>query len=367
MHHCLNIEEIVEAICEQVFLLQDGPASLLAFGLACYALLEPALDRLWRTQTNLSPLVRVLPADSWTYFGKNIVTLTRPLVREDWKRLDAYALRIRNLGFEHTRALAGQGMRHPVNFAILEAFRAHHEGSPFLPKLQSLRLTTYHLRFVDLLLAPSLTSVSFDFGLCWNTHEEHELLEAVLIDAGARCPYLQEFLVESSRTSASSAGDAALEPFAHLLPMRQYPPSLQAGDIIRLASIPRLQRACFRVSSIADVPSRSQMQHIVAFHSLSDLELHVRSLEIATALLELLQTPCLEALTVHVDNLPEPLTFSAFCVALRSVASPATFHSLKLNGGGTNSPGAGDICAESISNQLERYNTLVSVLARVDL
>lgn len=232
-------------------------------------------------------------------------------------------------------------MRHPVNFAILEAFRAHHEGSPFLPKLQSLRLTTYHLRFVDLLLAPSLTSVSFDFGLCWNTHEEHELLEAVLIDAGARCPYLQEFLVESSRTSASSAGDAALEPFAHLLPMRQYPPSLQAGDIIRLASIPRLQRACFRVSSIADVPSRSQMQHIVAFHSLSDLELHVRSLEIATALLELLQTPCLEALTVHVDNLPEPLTFSAFCVALRSVASPATFHSLKLNGGGTNSPGAG--------------------------
>lgn len=73
MHHCLNIEEIVEAICEQVFLLQDGPASLLAFGLACYALLEPALDRLWRTQTNLSPLVRVLPADSWTYFGKNIV------------------------------------------------------------------------------------------------------------------------------------------------------------------------------------------------------------------------------------------------------------------------------------------------------
>lgn len=100
--------------------------------------------------------------------------------------------------------------------------------------------------------------------------------------------------------------------------MHQYPPNLQAGDIIRLASIPQLQRACFRVSSIADAPSRSQMQHIVAFHSPSALELHVHSLDIATALLELLQTPCLEALTVNVDNLPEPLAFSAFSIALQS-------------------------------------------------
>ena len=74
------------------------------------------------------------------------------------------------------------------------------------------------------------------------------------------------------------------------------------------------------------------MQQIIAFGSLAVLELHVGSLDVATALLELLQTPCLEALTIYVDDTPDPSTVSDFCTALGSVASSVIFHSLKIHG-----------------------------------
>ena len=73
MHRCLYIVEVAEAVCEHIFLLKEGSSTLLAFGLTCHVLLEPALARLWETQTNLSPLMRTLPGESWTYFGKDIV------------------------------------------------------------------------------------------------------------------------------------------------------------------------------------------------------------------------------------------------------------------------------------------------------
>ena len=84
MHHCSHIVEVAEEICEHVFMLTVGSASLLALGLTCRVLPEPAVDRLWKTQPNLSPLTRVLPSDSWEYsteyFDKEIGSIVMQFV-----------------------------------------------------------------------------------------------------------------------------------------------------------------------------------------------------------------------------------------------------------------------------------------------
>ncbi|KZT72380.1 hypothetical protein DAEQUDRAFT_755211 [Daedalea quercina L-15889] len=341
-----------EAISEHVSSLRDGagPRTLLAVGLTCHSMLDPALDRLWKTQASLVPLVRTLPADAWTHFGKNIVTLTRPLVHADWQRFDAYALRVRELGF--TRGDA----RHPVNLAVLDAFAAHHPGAPLLPRLRRLRLTTHSRRFLDLLFVPCLTSVSFDFGLCWRLQEERALVAAVLEGAQGRCPYLDEFLVD--RVPGTDRGGASSDAFAALLPRHQDPPNLLVDDIIRLAAVPRLRRAAFRVHSVLDVPLPSHVQHFDAFPSLQVLRLHVRSLEIFTALLRLLQTPYLEALSILVDEHPDPSTLYPFFTELQSLSSPSTFRSLTLYEGA-------DVPSELTASNLPAWTDRPAIDGRV--
>ncbi|TFY69988.1 hypothetical protein EVJ58_g74 [Rhodofomes roseus] len=280
---------------------------------------DPALDRLWETQAGLSQLARTLPPDAWAHFGKSIVTLTRPLVQDDWQRFDSYAARIRNFGFEPDGTFSSNAW-HPVNYAVLDAFSAHHAGAPLLPRLRRLRLTTAHtksMQLLELVLTSSLMSVTFDFGLHWRLQEEQMFVTAVLAGVEERCPYLEEIIVDRipfERVATS------LRALAYMLPQYLYTPNLSVGDIARLAAIPRLRHAEFRIRDVADVPPPFHTLQTDAFGSLRTLGLHVHSLEICTALLKLLRTPYLEAFGVHAEERPEPSTLSTFLAQLLSVA-----------------------------------------------
>lgn len=213
---------------------------------------------------------------------------------------------------------------------MLDAFSAHHAGALLLPRLRRLRLTTAQtksMQFIELLLTPSLTSVAFDFGLHWRLQEEQMFVAAVLAGAEMRCPDLEEVIVDRipfERVATS------LRALAYMLPQRLYTPSLCGDDILRLAAIPRLRHAEFRICDVLDVLSPARALHLNAFGSLRVLRLHVHSLDVCTALLKLLRTPYLEALGVHAEERPDTSTLSAFLTELLSVASPDSFRSLRL-------------------------------------
>ena len=163
--------------------------------------------------------------------------MTRPLVPEDWRCLETYAPRVRDLGYKHLHTLSGQSVRHPVNLSVFEAFRSHHPKSPLLPRLQRIRVINFYWPFLDLLLAPSLVSISICLDLCWTVRSEHQLITAVLMDIQVRCSELQELFVDGTSTSPG----AQWSYIAHLLPMRQSPApvGLQAEVITRLAAASR--------------------------------------------------------------------------------------------------------------------------------
>ena len=62
MHDALLVDEITRRIAEQLF---DDKRSSLAFSLCCQSLNEPVLDVLWKWQTDLVTLFKVLPPDLW--------------------------------------------------------------------------------------------------------------------------------------------------------------------------------------------------------------------------------------------------------------------------------------------------------------
>lgn len=70
MHRCLHIEDVL------IYLFNCIPASaqfaggrkaLLELALTCKCFLEPALNVLWQHQNQLIPLLKILPADAWSY------------------------------------------------------------------------------------------------------------------------------------------------------------------------------------------------------------------------------------------------------------------------------------------------------------
>ena len=75
MHHALEIEEILSNIFGHFSLTDDiatAVPSLAVLARTCRAFKEPALDVLWRTLGDLSPLARCLPEASHR-FSQNMV------------------------------------------------------------------------------------------------------------------------------------------------------------------------------------------------------------------------------------------------------------------------------------------------------
>ena len=66
MHHTLEIQDILSNIFHHFFLPESHTAAhdLAALARTCRTFKEPALDVLWRTLNNLSPLARCLPEAS---------------------------------------------------------------------------------------------------------------------------------------------------------------------------------------------------------------------------------------------------------------------------------------------------------------
>ena len=76
MHKALLVDEIVRSIAEHLLDYGDKPSSL-AFSLCCRSLNDPALDVLWKRQTDLVTLFKVFPPELWEISIVGLVSTNR--------------------------------------------------------------------------------------------------------------------------------------------------------------------------------------------------------------------------------------------------------------------------------------------------
>ncbi|KAJ7110701.1 hypothetical protein C8R43DRAFT_1139272 [Mycena crocata] len=150
MHRCLQISEVVQAICDQT-----SRRNLVSLARTCQALRDTALDAIWHTQKSLLPLVKCLPPHIWEEVlekkGRTL-RLLEPITPDDWTRVQMYDHRVKKLAIESAELDA--------NF-----FRALELSAPepfLLPNLRVLSWTIEddgYFPFCRLFLPPTLVTV----------------------------------------------------------------------------------------------------------------------------------------------------------------------------------------------------------------
>lgn len=67
MHRCLQIPEIICLLCDALEVVAGWPPDreYLNMALSCRAFLDPALNKLWKSISNLDPIISCLPRKLW--------------------------------------------------------------------------------------------------------------------------------------------------------------------------------------------------------------------------------------------------------------------------------------------------------------
>ncbi|KAJ7591799.1 hypothetical protein C8J56DRAFT_519006 [Mycena floridula] len=168
MHECWGIAEIRDLIFSDVFSavsIRDARCDLVKLAMTCKLFSTTALDMLWRKQSTLFPLIKLLPRELWkeTEDARRELYLTdaRPFRPSDFVSFDFYAGKIQFLEYRPSGNYSPPEEDLQI-FHELWSFR----GQQLLPNLRCLRLihlgTYYQLHGFDILMGPSLAQVELE-------------------------------------------------------------------------------------------------------------------------------------------------------------------------------------------------------------
>ena len=76
MHACLNVDEIVRLIAQELVASSGSPGSAVSLACCCKSFEDPVLDMLWAKQYYLPPLLKSLPGDVWKEGGYSVSAST---------------------------------------------------------------------------------------------------------------------------------------------------------------------------------------------------------------------------------------------------------------------------------------------------
>ncbi|KAJ7712230.1 hypothetical protein B0H16DRAFT_1814765 [Mycena metata] len=159
MHRCLQIPELVRIIASDLI-----KRDLAILACTCKAFKDPALDGLWRTQLNVTNLMKCMPAGTWQAVdvdGILTLKLSRELVASDWERVLEYGKRVRVLTCEDPPADEDGDPLGPTLVEVYAAVSRRVAAECLLPNLRHLSWQHHRIPLVpQLLLGSWITSVN---------------------------------------------------------------------------------------------------------------------------------------------------------------------------------------------------------------
>lgn len=176
MHRCLEIHDIVCLLCDaldEVAPWEEASSNFLNMALTCRGFLDPGLNMLWKSITNLDPIISCLPGNLWktTNFREDNYLVTvldvrrgRAVSARDLQRyLEFYAPRIQVISFSSVDYEDGYVMFSKNAFLALQMATGLKPGalSPNLRSFSGGDPMDKMIPLVSLFVGHSVTSVTF--------------------------------------------------------------------------------------------------------------------------------------------------------------------------------------------------------------
>jgi len=195
-HAIVEIDELLRLVIDE--LVATSPPTAVSLAITCRSLEEPTLSSLWRQQTSLDHLLKVLPGSTWAKkeYGLSVIVSVRSLSAcrtryqfpqaiehdpsaKDWARLQRYASWMRKLSL-------GRNDRHIGN--TLSRLHSNSPGGLLFPKLEYLdwnvQRTDATLTFFPLFLSPHLQRIDFYTNFLLQDTPQDQLTALVQIISG---------------------------------------------------------------------------------------------------------------------------------------------------------------------------------------
>ncbi|KAG1733908.1 uncharacterized protein EDB91DRAFT_1225893 [Suillus paluster] len=196
MHRALLVDDIVYAILQNV---TSSATDIINFASTCSAVSPPALNILWRRQSNLGPLIMCLPQDTWEVRDDNVIHLSREPLPTEWDRVRMNASRIRHI-FGNPSGTHSKLPPKPHR-RILQRLFALLPPTSLFPNLVKLDFETVFdlaefssdFRLLRQFLSPGLETLAFSVPPDVPAHEVEQLVDAFPAEA----PGLRQLVISA--------------------------------------------------------------------------------------------------------------------------------------------------------------------------
>ncbi|KAF9076086.1 hypothetical protein BDP27DRAFT_1210936 [Rhodocollybia butyracea] len=154
----LRDPNVTQKILEAIVDTPGGKRTLSRLARTCRAILEPALNVLWRDLDSFVPVIGLFPPTLLKKARKPGLGLSRAPAKEDWEKIMSYGMRVRSVTFNETANSVS-----PAIFPMLQNLPREY----ILPNLQQLTWkveTAGALDHCSMFLSPMVESLQFELG-----------------------------------------------------------------------------------------------------------------------------------------------------------------------------------------------------------
>ncbi|KAF7794922.1 hypothetical protein EIP86_006065 [Pleurotus ostreatoroseus] len=301
MHHCLQVNEIVEHIARFTEIASNDSPKCPSVTLAqvCKAFYEPALRMHWRTLETLRPLMACFPQEVCEADEKGNYHFKRNPSPQDWRRFHHHASQVRVLHCSDDNLGIGAD-----EYRILDTCRPN-RSIPLLPNLHELYWDDFRTPvapFARLFIQPSLTT--FHIISVSNPRLIASFLNLLASDA----PYLKRLRIRSpASTSGNELVAQALEralPVLRSLTDVSVPVKLNATHMMELASLPSLEILSAPLDPEVDVARLFANRRVSFFPSLKRLDICAARLHQVACLVRAISSMTLYKAGAHLEIQP---------------------------------------------------------------
>ncbi|KAJ7676515.1 hypothetical protein DFH06DRAFT_609599 [Mycena polygramma] len=247
MHRALGIVEVVGMVCDN--LIVENPitrGALAALAGTSQIFHDAALDKLWRTQRSLIPLLSCMPQHLFNInprlaSDETPLRLVRSIIAKDWVRALTYANRVHTFSLEY----------HPGLADILQELTLCVPFGSIYPNLKTLEWSAEEeLRHIRILLTSGLSSISLGCSI--------SIINCSIISMlGSGCPQLNDVTISFEDGDEEQAVSDFLSSLQQLESVDV--PFVDLPTLHRIAQLPTLSYLrLFTLPDLSPAPSIPQ-------------------------------------------------------------------------------------------------------------